>query len=633
MSSSTSTLVSADSVIAMLTGIFTDGAFGAIAQELLILLAFALSFLIWRDFNRGNRSKRRAPKTVEDVCAPSVKLLEQDDTIVKSPAKDTDQEALASIAEKQLLKHLANHQFTRALNMYRALERDGRDRGFSEELYSNFIQSAIRVGKVDVVERMLKATKHGKTPPSLKFWQTTLKMLSSRKHYASCIMVYQNFSSFLPVDKVIYSCMINAALEVGAPEKAIAMLPGYSQASIYDKDYVLFFRIYVALGDVDAAEEVFRTLGNKCTPLMLNLVLLTCINTDQVDRGLKLLQEVHELETGYAEPIVDVVSYNTIIKGFAAAKKPRRCFECLHQLMEKGMQPDEITMGTLLDACIIDTDSQSASEMVKLLMGSCQPVMDTVMCTLFMKGLVRAGCVSHAMDLYDEMKRRQIAVPDLVTYSVLIKALVDQHDLTHALSLVDDMRAAGFSPDDIIVTHLLEGCRYANNHSLGKKIFQNMLTAGIKPSEYTLVTMLKLHGRCGALKEAYELVSTWESKHGSKPSVIHYTCLMSGCLRAKHYDQAWSAYELMLESGISPDQTALSTLITGMSTAQMWDRVLAVSKTALKANLPSRMEETFNSALGQMLMHNGQRPKADQLQEMMTAAGVSIAIQNMRRLV
>jgi len=635
---STSSFSSIDTFVATLTGLSSDGAFGAIAQEILILSVFAFSFLAWRHFNRASRTKRRAPKIVESSCEPTLSILEEEDNTFEKPAAaNVDQEALASIAEKQLLKHLANHQFTRALNMYRSLERDDRDRGFSEELYSNFIQSAIRVGKVDVVERMLKATKRGRKPPSLKFWQTTLKMLSSRKHFAACLMVYQNFAKELPCDKVIYSCLINAALEIGSADKAITMLPRYSQSSIVDKDYVLFFRTYVALGDVDAAEEVFKTLGTKTTPLMLNLLLLTCVNTNQVERGLKLLEEAHELqkglEPGTSEPIVDVVSYNTIIKGFAAAKKPRRCFECLHMLLERGLEPDDITMGTLLDACIVDQDSQSASEMVKLLIGTSKPLMDTVMCTLFMKGLVRAGCVSHALELYDEMKRRAIATPDLVTYSVLIKALVDQHDLTRALALVEDMHAAGHHPDDIIVTHLLEGCRYANNHALGKKIFQAMLSSGVKPSEYTLVTMLKLHGRCGALKEAYDLVANWESKHGGKPSVIHYTCLMSGCMRAKHYDQAWAAYELMRSHGVTPDETALSTLLTGMTAAHMWDRVLAITQLALQADSPWRIDEALNNALGQMLQHGGLRQKAEQLQEMMTAAGVSVVAQNMRRLV
>jgi len=47
-----------------------------------------------------------------------------------------------------------------------------------------------------------------------------------------------------------------------------------------------------------------------------------------------------------------VVSYNTVIKGFAQVGQPAECFECLHQMLSQKLEPDDITFGTLLDACI-----------------------------------------------------------------------------------------------------------------------------------------------------------------------------------------------------------------------------------------------------------------------------------------
>merc|ERR1740139_623632 len=104
------------------------------------------------------------------------------------------------------------------------------------------------------------------------------------------------------------------------------------------------------------------------------------------------------------------------------------------------------------------------------------------------------------------MKRRKFegAKPDIVTYSVLIKAYVDAHDLEKALLLVEDLTAAGHTPDDIILTHLLEGCRYTGNHALGKQLFTEMVSGGVKPSEFTLLAMLKLCGHVGAHQEAHD---------------------------------------------------------------------------------------------------------------------------------
>merc|ERR1719160_2484152 len=359
----------------------------------------------------------------------------------------------------------------------------------------------------------------------------------------------------------------------------------------------------------------------------------------QPDRAWERLHEAQKFQASRIqnndddEPIVDVVSYNTVIKGFAQAGMLPRCFDCLHEMAAHKLEPDDVTFGTLLDMCIADNDMNAANQVVDLLVRGDRPV-DTVMCTLFIKGLVRAQKLPKALELYEEMKRRngKEAKPDIVTYSVLIKAFVDAHDLERALLLVEDMTAAGHTPDDIILTHLLEGCRYVGNHALGKRLFEDMLKAGVKPSDFTLITMVKLHGRCGAHDEAYQLVASWEKKHGFKPSVIHYTCLMSGCLRTKNYDQAWRAYQLMLEMKVYPDETTMATLFPGMVAAQQWDRVVTLVKHALKSPTPIPIAaETLNSALTQLRAASGQGLQAMQLQTMMQEANIRVIPRNTRR--
>jgi pentatricopeptide repeat protein len=612
---------------------------GAVAPELTVVLVFFMSLALWKHLGQRNKGGKQwktptAQSPVKKVNAERAGHSEQ-------PV--LDEKALQAVrsAEAQMLKLLEQREFTRALNFFRTFERDGRDRYFSEELLSAFIQSSIRVGKVDVVERLLRSMKRRGTEPSRDFWRTTLKMLSSRKHFDACLSIYSTFGRTLPSDKIVFSCLINGALEHGAPERAAAMIQQYCEVDLEPKDHVLLFRTYVALNDVEAAEKAFRKLGEKMTALMLNLLLLTCVQSQQPERAFEHLQEAHVLQNrrenkDNIDAIVDVVSYNTVIKGFAQAHMLPRCFDLLHEMRSHNLEPDDVTFGTLLDMCIADNDMTAANQVVDLLVRGDKPV-DTVMCTLFIKAFVRAQKLPKALELYEEMKQRNSQSrgprPDIVTYSVLIKAFVDSHDLERALLLVEDMTAAGHTPDDIILTHLLEGCRYVGNHALGKRLFQDMLQAGVKPSDFTLITMVKLHGRCGAHEEAYQLVANWEKQHGSKPSVIHHTCLMSGCLRTKNYDQAWQAYKLMLETNIQPDETTMATLIPGMLAAQQWDRVIELAKFALKP--PTRIPvapETLNSALSQMRAASGQALQAMQLQTLMQEASIRVAPRNAKRI-
>merc|ERR550532_415646 len=138
--------------------------------------------------------------------------------------------------------------------------------------------------------------------------------------------------------------------------------------------------------------------------------------------------------------------------------------------------------------------------------------------------------------------------------------------------------------------------------------------------------MLKLHGRCGAHREAHDLVKNFERKYGIKPSVIHFTCLMSGCLRTKNYEQAWAAYELMRMKGVALDGTAVSTLLPGMIAAQHWDRVLTLATHALKASPPVVVPpEMLNNARSQMLAAGRLGQQVSKLQDLMRTAGVVVS--------
>jgi len=621
-----------------------SGTIGAVSQELIVLGIFLLSYATWYHLGLLKRRSRAAQKLIvvdgSGSGTPKKYSPRQGEQSIQKVVRSSKQDANTQAAEAQMLQHLEQHEFTRALNFYRTLCRDesrGSEHHFSEHFYVTFIESAARVGKTDVVERLLRAVRNSSLSPSHDFWRRVLKMLSSRKLFSTCLFVDVLFQGQLPVEKVVWSCLVNAALEVGKPERAASMLKQYQKADIIVKDHVLFFRTYLALKDVDAAEAMFNKLGAHTSSLMLNHLLLTCVNTGQPQRGLRLLHQAHGLEDeagAAAGTLVDTISYNTVIKGLVQSGALSECFKCLREMIARSLKPDDVTFATILDVCIEESNFAAIGEIVNLSMEGEYQV-GTVMYTLFIKGLVKANCLPKALELCEEMKRKAGTRPDVITYSVLIKALVDQHELDKALELVEDMKTAGHAPDDIILTHLLEGCRYAGNYQLGKKLFTDMLAQGVKPSEFSLVTMLKLLGRVGAHQEAHDLVAGWEAAHGHKPSVIHYTCLMSGCLRRKHYSLAWAAFELMKTSGVKPDGTAFSTLLPGMVAAQSWDRVVTLAKEALAS--PSKHSippETLSSALAHMHATDGHSKQAAELGELLQKAGMSLAprrLQSARR--
>lgn len=602
----------------------------AIGEDFLVLAVFFVACGVLQLYGLGFVKKKSRKSVPAPSCAapdePSKK------TVSERPAGNSKAKAGIRGVETQMLKLLEQREFTRALSVFKILEKDGRVLQLSENMFFTFMESAIRVGSFDVFERLLHAAKRRGLEPGSDFFRAILRMLSSRKQYDECLRVYNTFASVIPSDKVVFSCLINAALETGEPQRAASMLPSYLACELESREYVLVLRTHVATNNVEAAKSVFWHLRETMNSLLLNLVLLACVNAKQVECAMEFLHAAQQFDRNRqaalpeGERMVDVVSYNTVIKGFAKDGWQSRCFTCLQEMRENGIQPDEVTCGTLLDMCITANEENAANTVANFLANVEWP-MDTVMCTLFIKGFLRAKQLQKALCFYEEMKRQgcKNASPDVITYSLLIKALVDKHDLKRALCVLEDMMAAGHLPDDIILTHLLEGCRYAAKHSLGKKLFKDVIAAGVTPSGFTLMGMIKLHGRCGAHAEAYQLVANSEKEYGLKPTVMHYTCLMSGCLHAKKYEKAWAAFELMIEHGVAPDSTTMEILLPGMVNAQKWDRVMNLARRSLEPDTEMPVApDKLNLALSQIALAQGQQHHADELRDLMQEAGVQI---------
>jgi len=607
---------------------------GGFMQEALLLVIFGLSFTAWRNLQPRRMRKPKSidfdtDQKVQDHSrkpAPKACAIDKDDPAVKEKVK---------LGQAEMLKLMDNNEFTRALNQYRAYERSGHDILFGEELFSAFVRSATRCGKMDVTDRMLRTMKRAGIAPSVEFWQHPMKLLSSRKHFGVCLLAYDLWPRQCPADKTVFSCLINAALELGTAERTRPMLEKYMQAELAAKDHVIVFRCYVLLGDADAAEALLRKLGSQATSLMLNLTLSVFVGQKQVERAYTLLQEAHVLEAGQSQPIVDVISYNTIMKGFVADKNRLRCLDCLRGLLEHQLEPDEITLNALLDVCVADNDSAIANEIGDALLNGSghKRKMTSSILTVFIKGLIRAGSLPKALAVYTEMTRRDASIADLITYSVLIKALVDQHRLDEALELVEDMKSKGLCVDDIVLTHLLEGCRHLSDHKRGMELFDEAVKNGVELSDMTLITLLKLHGKCGAHREAFDLVENSESLYGVKLSVIHYTCLISGCLRTKNYDKAWEAFQWMLARKVEPDVTTLTTILPCIVASKQWENVLlAVRRTLQQPKVLRKsndgLAESLNHTLAQMRASSCPMKTISEIQAMMKEAGISLSAKN-----
>lgn len=76
------------------------------------------------------------------------------------------------------------------------------------------------------------------------------------------------------------------------------------------------------------------------------------------------------------------------------------------------------------------------------------------------------------------------------------------------------------------------------------KVYENMCSLGIRPSNVTYSILVKIHSKRRDLESALDLLAEMK-RRGVKPGLVVYTCLLQTCLRTKNPDKAEELFSEM----------------------------------------------------------------------------------------
>merc|ERR1719463_260892 len=235
--------------------------------------------------------------------------------------------------------------------------------------------------------------------------------------------------------------------------------------------YGSMIKAYGNAGDVDHVWQLWCEMGERGvrpTSITVGCTVDALVKNSRVEDAWKLVQELSQDEE--RRHYVNTVIYSTVLKGFAAARKPARIFSVLAEMRKNGVPCNTITYNTMIDAC------------------------------------ARCGCMDKVPQLLEEMKRDHVEL-DVITYSTLVKGYCHAGDVDKAFKVLDEMKSDGkLSPDEILYNSLLDGCAKQCRVDDAVRLLEDMRDCGVVPSNFTLSIMVKLMGRARRLDEAFQLV-------------------------------------------------------------------------------------------------------------------------------
>lgn len=525
-----------------------------------------------------------------------------------------------------LLMTLCNVDPSRAVATYREALSAGLDlqrvsRDGLEQILMALVISAARVGNAKDTLWLLRDLGERGLQPEQSLRVSVAKLCMAKQAYQECLAVDNCFTVAVgprPADRNLLSCLLFSAVEC---QEYSLCLPLFKELKTTgrpsQKDYWNMIRFASCNSDWMMMLELISDMRDHALEIdnfIYNTALATCVSADRMDAAQSMLEEM-----SCVGGVTDVITYNTVMKGYAKLGDVDNCFKLYDAMLTHGFEPSSITCGILLDVCINDSQLERASEIFNS-MSAAGCAMNTVIYTTMIKGFARAGKVDDAMRIYSQMAEND-APADLITYSVLLKANCDAGRLEVALFLLRAMQEANLQPDEVIFNNVLAGCGQQGNLKLAKMLYQDMVTSGVRPSSATFSIFIRLYSQCEQLQEAVDMIRTEPALHKIRIEPRIYFQLMQSCIRSRQGKRAVDVYERWLDDS-QQQATFLSGSALGMCVKlNMFETAVELLEVA--AARGARVEARD----AQMVLDGALRKRKTHCAELCAAAMRSLGIQ------
>ncbi|KAJ6796299.1 pentatricopeptide repeat-containing protein-like [Iris pallida] len=325
-------------------------------------------------------------------------------------------------------------------------------------------------------------------------------------------------------DEVTYISLLGACTKAGDVETARRVLNNISSPSVAAWNAVLTG--YCQEESYQKALELFRRMQHQHIPpdrTTLAVILTSCSGRGLLGIGKEvhafsvrcMLQNDMFVASGLVDmyskcgriesarnifdrmPERDVVSWNSMITGFALHSLNKEAFSFFRMMQENGFAPTEFSYASVINSCARLSSSPQGRQ-------------------------IHAQTAQNGYDA------------DIYVGSALIDMYSKCGDVDEAYRFFDCM------PTKNIVSwnEMIHG--YAQN-GLGEKavaIFEQMLSFKEKPDGVTFISVLTACSHSGLVDEGFNLLKSMEDDYGIEPLADHYTCVIDSLGRAGRLGEA-----------------------------------------------------------------------------------------------
>jgi len=390
---------------------------------------------------RGVGKKTSSSKSLKPKVTLADERAQHDDSLghkkqakycAPTPAQDlTPAKTDLELKVDSMISCASRRRFPEAIALYDEIKATCDNSAFQDALkcgkhrpvdvFNLLVQCAGRVGRPDLILAFIDDMTSAGFERPLAFYETTMKMLASKKCYREALCVCSRLEADgLEPSPVTLSCLVSFAVEVGEPDRAISFFERLAACSMPSiRAYMTILRVYSRRQNWSQCLALVRDMQRRHAPidsLVLNIVLATGVAAGELEAAKELLEEFSLAGTA------DVISYNTVMKGLAQQKNGDDAIKLLHEMCQAKVTPNAITFNTCMDATIRSANIVDAWQVLsQMVLAGVSP--DKFTCTTLMKGL-QHGATSAQLSVILDLLRSVAAQCDPALSSSLFRSVI-----------------------------------------------------------------------------------------------------------------------------------------------------------------------------------------------------------------
>ncbi|XP_057840840.2 putative pentatricopeptide repeat-containing protein At5g09950 [Cryptomeria japonica] len=383
--------------------------------------------------------------------------------------------------------------------------------------------------------------------------------------YAKCRSIVQSRQVFERMNKkdlVSWNAIIGGYAQNELTSEAIELFQYMQKTNVpmNDVTFVSILSVLICPETLDFGKEIHSHV--ICSGFEKDICVKNSLVTMYAKSG--RMEEASKMFNKMEKP--DLVSWNTMISGYALNEHSEEALNFVCKMQEKGLKLDHFTFATVLRACAsvaaLENGEEIHGNIIRAGFDS-----DIVVGSALVDMYAKCGSIEGARSVFDKM-----AVRNDVSWNAMISGYARHGDAKEALQHFDLMQMEGLKPSHITFVGVLSACSHAGLVDKGRKYFVSMNSIyGVAPKLEHYACIVDLLGRAGSLVEAEDFIN----RMPVQPNAFIWRTLLGACRVYGNMEIGKRAADCLLN--LEPQDSATYVLLSNIyASAGKWDDAIKV---------------------------------------------------------